>query len=81
MILKSDCIFCNKERRKKITEKGIWTTEATTVLECQGWKTVLETAENKNDANLLRESNVLICLHVEHVFTAVVAPVSEKRTR
>ena len=37
--LKPDCIFCNKEGQKKIKEKGFWTTEATAVFECQGWKT------------------------------------------
>ena len=38
----------------KIEEKGIWTTEATAVFECQGWKTVLETAENKRDEKFLQ---------------------------
>ena len=47
--LKPDCIFCNKEGQKKIKEKGIWTTEATAVFECQGWKTVLKNAENKRE--------------------------------
>ena len=54
VIFKPDCIFCNKEGRKKIKEKGVWTTEATTVFECEGWKTVLETAECKKDEKLLR---------------------------
>ena len=36
----------------KIKEKGIWTTETPAVFECQGWKTVLETAENKRDEKL-----------------------------
>ena len=35
MILKPHRIFCNKEGRRKIKEKGVWTTEATTVFECQ----------------------------------------------
>ena len=39
VILKPDCIFCNKEGQKKIKEKGVWTTEATVVFECQGWET------------------------------------------
>ena len=38
----------------KIEEKGIWTTEATAVFECQGWKTVLETPENKMDEKFLQ---------------------------
>ena len=38
----------------KIKEKGIWTTEATAVFECQGWKTVLETEENKRDEKFLQ---------------------------
>ena len=54
MILKPDCIFCNKEGQKKIKEKGVWTTEATVVFECQGWETVLETAENDRDEKFLR---------------------------
>ena len=49
MVFKPDCILCNKEGQKKIKEKGIWTTKAIAVFECQGWKTVLETAENKRD--------------------------------
>ena len=54
VILKPDCIFCNKEGQKKIKEKDIWTTEATAVLECHGWKTVLETAEKKDEKFLRR---------------------------
>ncbi len=54
VILKPHCIFCNKEGQMKIKEKGIWTTEATAVFECQGWKTVLETAENKRDEKFLQ---------------------------
>ena len=54
VILKPGCIFCKKEGQKKIKAKGIWTAEATAVFECQGWKTVLETAENKRDEKFLR---------------------------
>ena len=39
---------------KKIREKGVRTNEATTVLGCQGLKTVLETASNKKNEKLLR---------------------------
>ena len=38
---------------KKIREKGVWTNEATTVLGCEGFKTVLETVENKKNKKLL----------------------------
>ena len=44
VIVKPDCMFCNKEGQEKIKEKDIWTSEATAVFKCQGWKTVLETA-------------------------------------
>ena len=54
MILKPHRIFCNKQRRKKMKEKGVWTTEATAVFKCQGWKTVLETAEDKRDEKFLQ---------------------------
>ena len=45
MILKHDYTLCNKEGQKKIKGKGIWTTEASAVFECQGWRTVLESAK------------------------------------
>ena len=35
VILKPHCIFCNKEGRRKIKEKGVLTIEATTVFEWQ----------------------------------------------
>ena len=38
----------------KIKENGIWTTEATAVFESEGWKTLLETAENKRDEKFLQ---------------------------
>ena len=37
VILKPHCIFCNKEGQKKTKEKGVRTTEATAVFECEGW--------------------------------------------
>ena len=73
VMFKPDRIFSDKEGRQKIKEKGVWTTEATEVSECRGWKKVLETTENKKDTELLRGSEVLIYLHVKHVFTAAVA--------
>ena len=54
MILKPDYIFYNKEGQKKIKEKGVWTTEATAVFECDGWETMLETAENKRDEKFIQ---------------------------
>ena len=73
VILKPDCIFCTKEGQKKIKEKGVWTTEATAVFECDGWETMLETAEIKGTRGSYRGSEVLISLHVKHVFTVAVA--------
>ena len=54
VILKPHCIFCNKEGQIKIKGKATWTTEATAVFEYHGWKTVLETAENKRDEKFLQ---------------------------
>ena len=71
--LKPHCIFCNREGQVKIKGKAIWTTEATAVFEYQGWKTVLETAEIKGTRSFYGGSEVLIYLHVKHVFTAAVA--------
>ena len=70
MILKPDCIFCNKEGQKKIKKKGIWTTEATAVFECQGWKTVQKIKATRSSYG---GSEIFIYLHVKHVFTAAVA--------
>ena len=70
--MKPDCIFCNKEGQKKIKEKGIWTTEATAVFECQGWKTVLETADNKRDEKFLQKIRGFDLSSCENVFTAAV---------
>lgn len=49
-----DCIFCNSITRKKVKKKGIWTTEGLKEFECDGWRTVLNVAEQKFDENLLR---------------------------
>lgn len=76
VIFKPDCLFCNTEWRKKIREKYVWTTEVSTVFECQGWNTVRETAERKKKttkSSYVLLSEVLIHLHVEHVFTVAVA--------
>ena len=47
----TDGIFCKTEWRRKIKEKYVWTMETTTVLACQGWKTVLETAEKRTKSS------------------------------
>ena len=49
-----DCIFCNKPGRKKIKQGGSWTTEPISKFEFNGGKHVLEVAESKADADLLR---------------------------
>ena len=69
MILKPHCIFCNKEGRRKIKEKGVWTTEATTVFECQ----CLKLQKIKGTRSSHGGSEVLIFLHEKQVFTAAVA--------
>ena len=69
MILKPHRIFCNKEGRRKIKEKGVWTTEATTVFECQ----CLKLQKIKWTRSSYGGSEVLIFLHVKQVFTAAVA--------
>ena len=61
VIFKPAFILCNKERKPITahtharthaeTERGVWTTEATAVLECQSRKTVLGTAENEKGWN------------------------------
>ena len=71
--MKLDCIVCNREGQKKVKEKGVWTTEATAVFECKGRKTVLEIAVNERTRGSYRGSEVLIYLHVKHVFTSTVA--------
>ena len=68
MILKPHCIFCNKEGRRKIKEKGVWTTEATTMFECQ----CLKLQKIKGARSSHGGSEVLIVLHVKQVFTAAV---------
>ena len=68
MILKPHCIFCNKEGRRKIKEKGVWKTEATTVFECQ----CLKLQKIKGMRSSYGGSEVLIFLHVKQVFTAAV---------
>ena len=54
IIFDTDCIFCNKAGRIHVTESGVRTTQATSFFERDGWKNVLETAEEKGDEPLLR---------------------------
>ena len=67
--MKPHCIFCNKEGRRKIKEKGVWTTEATTVFVCQ----CLKLQKIKGTRSAYGRSEVLISLYVKQVFTAAVA--------
>ena len=53
----------------KIKEKGVWTTEAITVFECQ----CLKLQKIKGTRSSYGGSEVLIILHVKQVFTAAVA--------
>ena len=52
VMFKTDCICCNSEVRKKIKVKGTWTTEGMCHFECDGWKSVLEMAEQSGDEKL-----------------------------
>lgn len=54
VLFKPDCVFCNSEKRKKVKIKGSWTTEGMSVFDRDGWQTILQTAEGKNDEELLR---------------------------
>ena len=57
----------------KIKEKGVWTTEAATVSECQ----CLKLQKIKGTRSSYGASIVLIFLHVKQVFTAASQAVSE----
>ena len=48
-----DCIFCNKEGKLNVRKAGTWTTEVPQKFASDGWKTILECAENKKDEKLL----------------------------
>ena len=72
VILKPDCIFCNKEGQKKIKEKDIWTTEATACWNVMGGRQCLK-LQKKGTRSSYGGSEVLIYLHVKHVFKAAVA--------
>ena len=53
IIFHPDCIFCNSEGRKKVKIQGTWTTQGMSQFECEGWKSVIEMAETKQDEKLL----------------------------
>ena len=48
-----DCIFCNKEGLISIRKAGLKTTEMTQKFASDGWKTIVQCAESKNDEKLL----------------------------
>ena len=52
-IFKPTCILCKSEGRKKIKVKGNWTSEGTSKFEFDGWRRVLEVAEQKSDHQLV----------------------------
>ena len=52
-VFKPDCIFCNRESRKKVKVRGTWTTEGLSVFDRDGGKTILDVAERKHDEKLL----------------------------
>ena len=52
--LSPDCIFCYSNRRKKVQSHGTWTIEGLSLFEFDGWKTVLQKAEEMDDEKLLR---------------------------
>ena len=53
IIFRPDCIFCEKEGRKKVKVKGSWTTEGTVRFEYDGGVTVQRIAQEKHDEHLL----------------------------
>lgn len=53
IIFNPDCIFCNSEGRKRIKTRGIWTSQGMSQFEFDGWKSVLQMAEKKQDEKLL----------------------------
>ena len=53
-IFNADCIFCHSEGRKKIKKAKSWTTEPLSKFEFGGGETIIETAEAKQDYDLLR---------------------------
>lgn len=52
-LFNDDCIFCNKNQRKKIKRKGMWTTEGLVKFASDAWQNVVGKAEEKNDTTLL----------------------------
>jgi hypothetical protein len=53
IIFRPDCIYCEKEGRKKIKVKGSWKTERTVRFEYDGGVTVQRIAQEKHDEHLL----------------------------
>jgi hypothetical protein len=53
IIFRPDCIFCEREGRKKDKVKGSWTIEGTVRFEYDGGVTVQRIAQEKHDEHLL----------------------------
>lgn len=53
IIFTPDCIFCGPESRKKVKVHHNWTSQRMIQFEFDGWKSVLEMAEKKQDEKLL----------------------------
>ena len=61
---KPNCIFCSKGSHKNIKKKHAWTTEKSICFEPNNWQNVVETAEQKEDKNILlrtRGYDLYIC--------------------
>ena len=64
IIFRPDCIFCEKEGRKKVKVKGSWTTEGTVRFEYDGGVTVQRIAQEKHDEHLstrIRGVDLFVC--------------------
>ena len=53
IIFRPDCIFCEKEGRKKVKVKGSWTTKGTVRFEYDGGMTLQRIAQENRDEHLL----------------------------
>lgn len=52
-IFSAECIFCGKASRRKIKKAGSWTTKPLSKFEYGGGDTILQTAEAKNDYDMI----------------------------
>lgn len=53
ILFNPDCIFCGSDQRKKMKIRGSWTTQGICKFESDGWKSVMDQAEKKQDEKLL----------------------------